>query len=132
VNEIADLANGSSDSTDDSGCCPSNEEAQSRNRGERQFDQVVERLIYVATANNMLPSDAFAALAKALGTLVAFTARREGHNKDALLRAVQDTVSDYMTAAGIYMNKNSDSIHGTGTIWPIESPTRVPVEAAQD
>jgi hypothetical protein len=75
---------------------------------ERQFDQVVERLIYVATADNTLPSDALGALAKALGTLCSFIARREGLSLEEVLGACQDTVSIFARAADVYMSGNAD------------------------
>jgi len=75
---------------------------------ERQFDQVVERLIFNATADNMLPSDALAALAKALGTLLAFTARREGLAEEEVLKASQNAVADYAMSAIIYMRGITD------------------------
>ena len=74
-----------------------------------RFTQLTEKLIYVATANRTFPSEALAALAKALGTLLAFTARREGLDKEALLSAVQTSVADYMIAAAFYISENADT-----------------------
>jgi hypothetical protein len=86
----------------------------SRNEGEgylseRSFNQLTEQLIHVATAGGILPSDALAALAKALGTLSAFAARREGHNLQEVLTASQNTVTSFARAAENYMRENSDS-----------------------
>ena len=81
---------------------------ESGHRSSRQFDQVVERLIYVGTADNMLPSDALAALAKALGTLLAFTARRDGLAEEEVLKATQNAIAEYAMAATIYMRENTD------------------------
>jgi hypothetical protein len=74
-----------------------------------QFDQLTERLIYVATANGMLPSDALAALAKALGTLSTFTAIREGLSLEEVLGASQDSVETFALAAEDYMHKYSEA-----------------------
>jgi hypothetical protein len=82
--------------------------AETGHLSERQFDQLTEKLIYVATANSILPSDALAALAKALGTLSTFTARREGCSVEEVLSVSQDTVVTFARAAEIYMNENPD------------------------
>jgi hypothetical protein len=74
---------------------------------EAQFAQLTEQLIYGATANGTLPSDALAALAKALGVLLAFAARRDGLDEEVVLRASQNAVADYATAATIYMSENA-------------------------
>ena len=66
---------------------------------ELQFTQLTQELICRATANGALPSDALAALAKALGTLIAFTARREGLANEGVLGASQNAVADYARAA---------------------------------
>jgi hypothetical protein len=108
VSEIVDLASeGSSKSTDGPAPRTSAKGAESGHRSERQFDQVVERLIYVATADNMIPLDTLAALAKALGTLLAFTARREGLLEHEVLKACQNAVADYATSAAIYMRETA-------------------------
>jgi hypothetical protein len=73
-----------------------------------EFTSLVERLIYAATENGTLPVDALAALAKALGTLLAFTARREGMSGRELLAASQNAVADYTTSALAYMRQNPD------------------------
>jgi len=109
LSDTIDLASqDSSNSTDGSAPRPSAIGTESGHRSERQFDQVVERLIYVATADNMLPSDALAVLAKALGTLLAFTARREGLAEEEVLKPCQNAVADYAMAAAIYMRENTD------------------------
>ena len=74
----------------------------------QQFDQVVENLIYVATANGILAQDALEALAKALGTLSAFAARREGLPIKEVLSASQDSVSTFAMVAESLMNDNPD------------------------
>jgi hypothetical protein len=75
---------------------------------EQQFDQLVEKLIYIATANGILPQDALAALAKALGTLSAFAARREGLPVEGVLRASQDSVATFARIAEAIMKSNPD------------------------
>jgi hypothetical protein len=75
---------------------------------ELQFTQLTHELICKATADGTLPSDALAALAKALGTLVAFTARREGLADEEVLRASQNAVADYARAANIYICENPE------------------------
>jgi hypothetical protein len=70
---------------------------------ELQFTQLTQELICRATADGTLASDALAALAKALGTLIAFTARREGLANDEVLSASQNAVADYATAARIFI-----------------------------
>jgi hypothetical protein len=82
---------------------------ESGHLSEKQFNQLTEKLIYIATANGMLPSDALAALAKALGTLSTFTARREGRSVEEILGVSQDTVATFAMAAEIYMNENPDA-----------------------
>ena len=62
---------------------------ENRELTEQQFDQLVEKLIYAAIADGILPQDALAALAKALGTLSAFAARREGLSFDEILAQVR-------------------------------------------
>lgn len=42
-----------------------------------------------------IPNDAISATAKALGVLVAFTARREGVSHDELLRFSQDAIGEF-------------------------------------
>jgi hypothetical protein len=109
VSDIARLTSElSSESSDGPAPRTSDRGTENEHLSERHFDQVVERLIHVATADNMAPSDALAALAKALGTLLAFTARREGIDKDAILRAIQTTVAGYTIAAATYMRENPD------------------------
>jgi hypothetical protein len=76
---------------------------------EREFNQLTEKLIYVATADDMLPSDALAALARALGTLCTFTARREGCSLEEVLSVSQDTAATFAKAAEIYMNENPNA-----------------------
>ena len=82
-------------------------EVESGYLSEKEFNQLTENLIYAATAGGVLPSDALAALAKALGTLSAFTARREGRNFAEILRASQDTVESFAMVAESYMNENT-------------------------
>ena len=75
---------------------------------EQQFDQLAEKLIYTATANGILPQDALAALAKALGTLSAIAGRREGLSFDEVLSASQDSVATYAMVAEYFMKENPD------------------------
>ena len=75
---------------------------------ERQFDQLVEKLILIAMANGILPQDALAALANALGTLSAFAARREGLPIKEVLSASQDSVATFARVAESFMKDNPD------------------------
>ena len=75
---------------------------------EQQFDQLVEKLIYIAMANGILPQDALAALANALGTLSAFAARREGLPVKEVLSASQDSVATFAMLAESFMKDNPD------------------------
>jgi hypothetical protein len=81
-------------------------EIESGYLSERGFNQLTENLIYAATAGGVLPSDALAALAKALGTLAAFTARREGRSFEEVLGASQSTVMSFARAAENCMNED--------------------------
>jgi len=75
---------------------------------EQQFDQLAEKLILIAMANRILPQDALAALAKALGTLSAFAARREGLPLKEVLSASQDSVATFAMVAESFMKDNAD------------------------
>jgi len=81
----------------------------------QQFDQLVEKLIYIAAAS-ILPQDTLAALAQALGTLSAFAARREGLPVKEVLSATQDTVATFAMFAESFMkdNPNFDPARGSG------------------
>ena len=59
-----------------------------------QFNELANRIIKTATLRT-IPNDAITATAKALGVLIAFTARREGVAHDELLRFSQDAVADF-------------------------------------
>jgi hypothetical protein len=75
---------------------------------QQQFDQLVEKLIYTATADGILPQDALGALANALGTLSAFAARREGLPHDEVLSATKQSVEMFARRAEAVMKSNSD------------------------
>jgi|SRR3954447_21163243 hypothetical protein len=75
---------------------------------EQEFDQLVEKLIYTATADGILPQDALGALANALGTLSAFAARREGLPHDEVLSATKQSVEMFARRAEAVMKSNSD------------------------
>jgi hypothetical protein len=75
---------------------------------QQQFDELVEKLIYTATADGILPQDALGALANALGTLSAFSARREGVSHDEVLTATKCTVEMFARRAEAVMKSNSD------------------------
>ena len=83
-------------------------EAQTGELTEQRFDQLVEKLIYAATADGILPQDALAALANALGTLSAFAGRREGLSFDEVLSASQDSVAGFARMAEAVMRSNPD------------------------
>jgi hypothetical protein len=73
---------------------------------EQRFNQLSEELIYTATAGGVLPSDALAALAKAIGVLAAFTARRERRNLADILCASRETVDSFAMAAELFMDND--------------------------
>ena len=75
---------------------------------QQQFDELVEKLIYTATADGILPQDALGALANALGTLSAFAARREGLPHDEVLSATKQSVEMFARRAEAVMKSNSD------------------------
>jgi hypothetical protein len=75
---------------------------------EQEFDQLVEKLIFTAMANGILPQDALAALANALGTLSAFAARREGLSVKEVLSASRDSVTTFAMLAEGSMKDNPD------------------------
>jgi hypothetical protein len=75
---------------------------------EQEFDQLVEKLIYTATADGILPQDALGALANALGTLSAFAARREGLPHDEVLSATKQSVEMFARMAEAVMKSNAD------------------------
>jgi hypothetical protein len=79
-----------------------------RELSEREFDQLVEKLIYSATADGILPQDALGALANALGTLSAFAARREGLPHDEVLSATKQSVEMFARMAEAVMKSNAD------------------------
>jgi hypothetical protein len=79
-----------------------------------QFDQLTERLIHVATAEGRLPSDALAALAKALGILSIFTAHREGLCAEQVVTASRESVATFARAAGVYMASNDAETEESG------------------
>ena len=95
---------------------------ESRYLSETQFNQLTENIIYVATAGGTLPSDVLAALAKALGTLSAFTARREGQSFEEILAASQDTVASFAKLAEHYMKQNSNPELGNGESRTVLAP----------
>jgi hypothetical protein len=81
---------------------------QTAELNEQQFDQLVEKLIYTATADGILPQDALAALANALGTLSAFAARREGLSHDEVLSATKCSVATFARMAEAAMRSDPD------------------------
>jgi len=72
---------------------PTNNE-QATDLSEDQFTDLVTRIMNTATRRTV-PNDAICATAKALGVLVAFTARREGVSHDQLLRFSQNAIADF-------------------------------------
>ena len=59
-----------------------------------QFSDLANRIIKTATLR-IIPNDSVTATAKALGVLVAFTARREGVSHDELLAFCQNAIADF-------------------------------------
>jgi len=88
---------------------PRRNESETGYLSEGRFNELTAKLIYVATAGGILPSDALAALAKALGTLSAFAARREGRKLNEVLGASQHIVASFAMAAEVYMNENQNA-----------------------
>ncbi len=72
---------------------PTNNEQATELSGD-QFSELVNRIMKTATLRT-IPNDAISATAKALGVLVAFTARREGVSHDELLRFSQDAIAEF-------------------------------------
>jgi hypothetical protein len=72
---------------------PTNNE-QATELSEGQFCDLANRIVNTATLRT-IPNDAICATAKALGVLVAFTARREGVSHDELLRFSQNAIADF-------------------------------------
>jgi hypothetical protein len=72
---------------------PTNNEQATELSGD-QFNDLANRIINTATLRT-IPNDAISATAKALGVLVAFTARREGVSHDELLRFSQDAIAEF-------------------------------------
>lgn len=76
---------------------PTNNE-QATELSESQFNDLANRIIHAATLRT-ISNDAICATAKALGVLVAFTARREGASHDELLRFSQSAIADFAREA---------------------------------
>jgi hypothetical protein len=55
---------------------------------------LTNRIVNTATLRT-IPNDAICATAKALGVLVAFTARRQGVSHDELLKFSQNAIADF-------------------------------------
>jgi len=72
---------------------PTNNEQATELSGDH-FSDLANRIIKMATLRT-IPNDAITATAKALGVLVALTARREGVSYDELLRFSQDAIGDF-------------------------------------
>src|SRR5262249_23458133 len=71
-----------------------------------EFTALSSKLLNVAIANKIQPIDGMGALAKALGTLISFQARRQGSSTEELLKICRDTVSSYANEATEYIRKN--------------------------
>ena len=82
VREVAHIAAGSSRS-------PKTEDAKELT--EQEFKELTMRVVHIATENT-LPTDAMAAIAKALGTLIGVTAQRSDCNFEDLLRWAQNAL----------------------------------------
>src|SRR5262245_41807373 len=66
---------------------------------EQEFKALTMRVVHIATANT-LPTDAMAAIAKALGTLIGVTAQRPDCNFEDLLRWAQNALVAFARDAG--------------------------------
>jgi hypothetical protein len=73
---------------------------------EQEFQELVQRIIRVAGENGRLPEDALSATAKALGTLAAFTSRRNGCSMKELVEFAQVSVADFAGNAAAFMDAN--------------------------
>lgn len=74
--------------------------------GETDFNAHTGRIIEAASSG-ATPNDAICATAKALGTLTAFTARRESADFDTLVQFVQNAVAEYARNSEQFMQDNS-------------------------
>jgi hypothetical protein len=82
--------------------------AQGEFLSEAQFNELSEKLIRIAAEDGRIPSDALAALAKALGTLSTFTAHREGLCTNDVVAASQASVATFARAAEVYMTLDAE------------------------
>jgi hypothetical protein len=73
---------------------------------EQEFGELVQRIINLAVKNGRLPEDALAATSKALGTLAAFTARRNGRSMKELIEFAQTSVGEFARGADAFMDAN--------------------------
>lgn len=79
---------------------------------EKEFNQLAVDLINTATANGTLEHDAMAATARALGTLITFSARRAGSSVEELIARGQQAVATFALNAANFMLENPDSDPG--------------------
>src|SRR5262245_22629186 len=71
-----------------------------------EFNEHTTHIINTATANGVLPNDVLCCTAKALGVLIAFTARREQTDRGKLLKFCQMAVRDFTNEAERFMLQN--------------------------
>jgi len=71
-----------------------------------EFNEHTNRIISAATADGILPNDVICCTAKALGVLIAFTARRERKDRGKLLKFCQKAVGDFANEAEQFMTQN--------------------------
>jgi len=74
-----------------------------------EFAALSDKLLNVAIANKVQPTDGMVALTKALGTLISFQARRQGCLAEELLRICNKATSDYANEATNYMRENPNT-----------------------
>jgi len=81
---------------------------------QKEFNQHTNKVIDAAFSDGVLPNDAICATAKALGVLVAFTARRTNLDLDELLAFAQQETREYSKNAEEFM-------HGNRGLWDLHS-----------
>jgi len=87
---------------------------RTRQLNQRAFNEHTNKVIDAAFSDGVLPNDAICATAKALGVLVAFTARRTNVDLDELLAFAQQEAREYSKNAEEFM-------HGNRGLWDLHS-----------
>jgi hypothetical protein len=85
------------------GLPPENESATELT--EQQFNELTNRIVRAATLKT-IPNDAICAMAKALGVLISFSARRDGASVEKLVEFSQGAVAQFSQEAVAFMDRN--------------------------